>query len=147
MVRTLRIGLRRSRYLLGVRGSDLAEDVVEPPALHLQAGNGPAADAGEIGDFANDRMSAAGENDEPVPRGSACRLDSCHSRQRRQLGPDIRVRAAGKAEANGVVMARALSEFGWGSVGEDAAMSDDDSPAAYRFDLLEQMGRDDDRLV
>src|SRR5437763_1320358 len=133
MVRTLRIGLRRSRYWFGGRGGDLAEDVVKPPALDLQPGNRPAAGAGESGDFARGGMSAPGETHEPAPRGSPSRLACRHSGQRCQLGPDIRVRAAGDVEANSVVMARALSELRRRPVGEDAAMSDDDCPVAYRL--------------
>ena len=88
-----------------------------------------------------------GKTMSPSPSRIADRLDRRHPGQRRQLGADMRIGAAGDAEANGVVMARALGELCRGSVGEDAAMSDDDRPAAHRLDLLEQMGRDDDRLL
>ena len=42
---------------------------------------------------------------------------------------------------------RAAGELDRRRIGENLAMSDDDRPAAYRLDLFEQMGRDDDRLV
>ena len=64
----LRIGvrLRRRSGRFGRRRGDRAEDVVEPAALDPQAGDRPAALAGEIGDLGDDRAAVAREDDQPV---------------------------------------------------------------------------------
>ncbi len=50
-------------------------------------------------------------------------------------------------KAHRIVVARAPRQLGRGRVGEHAALGNDDRPAAHRLDLLEQVGRDDDRLL
>ena len=126
---------------------DFAEDVVEPATLDPQAGDLPAMRAREIGDLCDDRAIAVGENHQCVALAVADRLDRRHPGQARQLGANLRLGTGGYAEPNGIMMARAFGELRGGPVGQNAAMRDDDRPAAYRLDLFEQVGRNNDRLL
>ena len=89
-----------------------------------------------------------GKTSSPVALAVLDRLGRSHRGQAQQLGADVAaISAAGDGEAHRIMVARAAGELGRRRIGENAAMSDDDRPAAHRLDLLEQMGRNDDRLV
>ncbi len=103
--------------------------------------------AREVGDLCDDRAIVAGENHQCVALAVADRLDRCHSGQAHQLGANLRLGTRGYAKPYGVVMARAFGELCGGPIRQNAAMCDDDRPAAHRLDLFEQMGRNDDRLL
>ena len=151
MVRMLRIGVQAAAATTAGSGGtvgDLAEDVVEPAALDPQTGDRPSHGRGR------DRRSSAttglpsrGKTISASPSPSLTGSTAATPGRRASSARTCGIGAGGDAEAHGIVMARALGELCRGPVGEDAAMRDDDRPAAHRLDLFEQMGRDDDRLL
>ena len=115
--------------------------------LDPQQSNLPAVGAGKIGDIGDDILAVPREDQQPRALAVLNRFGRGHRGQAQQLGLDLGHVAAGDGEAHCVMVTRAAGELRRRRIGEKAAMSDDDRPAAHRLDLLEQMGRDHDRLV
>ena len=80
-------------------------------------------------------------------RPSLMRFRSRRFRQRAKVGADPRLVRRGDLQPHRIVVARARRQLGGRAVGKDAAVGDDDRPAAHRLDLLQEMRRDDDRLL
>src|ERR1051326_394235 len=135
------------RRVPGKRRGNRAEDVVETAALDIETGHGPAALAGEPDDRVGNRLPVPGENAKARLAVVGGYLDRSDAGPLAQLGGNRRGIAGSEIEAHGVVVARAGGELGRRTVGENAAACDDDGPAAHRLDLLQEMRRDDDRLV
>src|ERR1051325_8285441 len=133
--------------VLGKRRGDRAKDVVETATLDIEAGHGPGPLAGKPGDGVRNRLPVPGENAKAGLAVIGGYLDRGDAGPLAQLGGNRGGIAGSEIEAHGVMVARAGGELRRRTVGKDAAAGDDDSAAAPRLDLLQEMRRDDDRLM
>ena len=137
-------GAERGRC--GGASGDLAEHIIEAALLHPQQPHLPAMGAGEVGDIGDDRSGITRKDQHSLALAVLDRLDRGDPRQPQQFGLHRRAPDARDAEPDGVMVMRAAHEIGGGAVGEDAAMGNDDRPAADDLDLFQEMRRDHDRL-